>query len=187
LPKIKAGGVPASELRRLLSEPNSLPALAFLNRGGLNHNAAETHRAEIASTNGITNARGLAGLYRPLALREGLLRAETIARLARVSSATRADATLVTGARFGLGVMRSIDNRKNPRGADSAILGERAFGHVGLGGVIGFADPDAGLSFGYAMNSQGLGVMLNERGQGLVDAAYVSLGFRSNASGAWLR
>jgi hypothetical protein len=29
--------------------------------------------------------------------------------------------------------------------------------------------------------------MLNERGQSLVDAAYMSLGFRSNDTGAWLR
>lgn len=187
LPKIKAGDAQSSELRTFLSEPHSIPALAFLNRGGLNQNAPETHRAEVGSAGGITNARGLAGLYRPLALGKGLLRPETIARMARVSSATHADATLVTGTRFGLGFMRSIDNRKNPRGSDSAIIGEPAFGHVGSGGAIGFADPETGLSFGYAMNQQGLGVMLNERGQALVDAAYLSLGYASNASGAWLR
>ncbi len=50
-------------------EPHSLPALAFLNRGGLNNNLPESHRAEIASAGGITNARGLAGLYRPLGAR----------------------------------------------------------------------------------------------------------------------
>jgi hypothetical protein len=31
----------------------------------------------------------------------------------------------------------------------------------------------------------GAGLMLNERGQGLVDAAYRCLGHRSNESGVW--
>jgi hypothetical protein len=35
------------------------------------------------------------------------------------------------------------------------------------------------------MNRMGPGLLLNARGQGLVDAAYASLGYRSNASGAW--
>jgi CubicO group peptidase (beta-lactamase class C family) len=184
-PKLRLGTAPPPELKTILSEPGSIPALAFLNNGGLNQNQPETHRAEIPATGGLTNARGLAGLYRPLALGEGLLRRETTRRMARVSSATHFDATLQTGTRFGLGVMRSIDNRRNAFRGDSAILGEHAFGHVGSGGSIGFADPDAGMSFGYAMNQQGLGVMLNERGQGLVDAAYRALGYRTNESGAW--
>ena len=28
----------------------------------------------------------------------------------------------------------------------------RSFGHFGTGGALGFADPDAGVAFGYAMN-----------------------------------
>lgn len=187
LPRLRLGATPPPELKTILTEPGSIPALAFLNNGGLDQNQSETHRAEIPSAGGIANARSLALLYRPLALGRGLLRPETIARMGRVSSAAHFDGTLQTGVRFGLGVMRSIDNRKNPFRGDSAILGEHAFGHVGSGGSIGFADPDAGLSFGYAMNQQGLGVMLNERGQGLVDAAYRALGYRSNETGAWMR
>ncbi len=37
------------------------------------------------------------------------------------------------------------------------------------------------------MNQQGPGVMLNPRGQALVNAVYTALGYRSNASGAWTR
>jgi CubicO group peptidase (beta-lactamase class C family) len=88
--------------------------------------------------------------------------------------------------RFSLGYMKSMDNRHLP-GLDGAscILSEAAFGHVGAGGSIGFADPGCRMSFGYTMNQMGLGLLLNERGQSVVDAAYRSLGYRSNESGAW--
>jgi hypothetical protein len=35
------------------------------------------------------------------------------------------------------------------------------------------------------MNRMGAGILLNPRGQSLVDATYQSLGWRSNASGVW--
>ena len=79
--------------------------------------------------------------------------------------------------------MITTDNRAT--GGDSAILGESGFGHVGMGGSLGFADPDAELSFGYTMNRMGAGILLNERGQSLVDATYKALGYTSDTSGAW--
>ena len=54
-----------------------------------------------------------------------------------------------------------------------------------MGGSLGFADPECHMSFGYNMNRMGSGILLNERGQALVDAAYTSLGYRSNDSGVW--
>ncbi len=39
----------------------------LLNGGGFNPNSRDGHAAEIGSANGITNGRGLAGLYAPLA------------------------------------------------------------------------------------------------------------------------
>ena len=42
------------------------------------------------------------------------------------------------------------------------------------------------MSFGYTMNRMGTGLLMNERGQSLIDAAYTALGYRSDASGAWL-
>ncbi|MCK9520614.1 MAG: esterase, partial [Dehalococcoidia bacterium] len=90
--------------------------------------------------------------------------------------------------RFALGYMKSMDNQRRPRGGrDSAILSAEAFGHVGAGGSIGFADPAARFSFGYAMNRMGKGILLNDRGQSLVDAAYRSVGYRDNDAGAWTR
>ena len=52
-------------------------------------------------------------------------------------------------------------------------------------GSIGFADPDCRMSFGYVMNKMGVGLMLNQRGQSLVDAAYQSLGLSTTDSGYW--
>ena len=36
------------------------------------------------------------------------------------------------------------------------------------------------------MNRMGAGILLDKRGQALVDAVYASLGWKSNESGAWL-
>ena len=58
---------------------------------------------------------------------------------------------------------------------------------MGAGGSIGFADPREGLSFGYSMNQMGPSILLNPRGQALVDAVYRALGYRSNESGIWAR
>jgi len=66
------------------------------------------------------------------------------------------------------------------------ILSEEAFGHPGMGGSLGFADPGAHMAFGYTMNKQGRGVCLNERGQSLVDAVYQALGYRTNRLGWWM-
>jgi CubicO group peptidase (beta-lactamase class C family) len=167
----------------VMGQPGSLPQLFLTNNGGADFNSRGMHAAELASANGITNARGLAGLYAPLANGDGLLKPETVARAGRVSAATHEDATLLQPMRFGLGFMMSTDNRE--AGGDSLLLGETGFGHVGMGGSVGFADPAAGLSFGYTMNRMGAGILLNQRGQSLVDAAYESLGYSSNASGAW--
>jgi len=112
---------------------------------------------------------------------------DALARMSRVAMATHEDAMLLIPTRFALGYMKTMDNRALG-GSDSAscLLTEAAFGHVGAGGSIGFADPECRMSFGYTMNQMGLGLLLNDRGQSLVDEAYKALGYRSNAGGAWV-
>lgn len=144
-------------------------------------NSTTAHRAEIGGAGGITNARGLAGMYAPLANGGSLagvniVDPQTLANMARTSSALETDAMLLMPTRFGLGFMKSMDNRSQATGRQSsAVLADTAFGHVGAGGSIGFADPAHRLSFGYAMNRMGPGLLLNERGQALVDATNKAL------------
>ncbi|HUN50552.1 MAG TPA: serine hydrolase domain-containing protein [Candidatus Sulfotelmatobacter sp.] len=182
-------------LSAALNERGSVPNLMVFNSDGFRERGANSragHAAEIGAANGITNGRGLAGLYAPLAnggKLDGvsLVDADTLARMGEVSMATHLDATLMLPTRFALGFMKSMDNRKNAADSSSVILGASAFGHVGAGGSIGFADPACAMSFGYSMNRMGPGIVLNARGQSLVDAAYRCLGYRSNQSGVWAR
>jgi CubicO group peptidase (beta-lactamase class C family) len=184
--------LPENPFLTALHDPTSLPSLMFLNNGGYmtrpDYDSREAHAAEIGATGGITNARGLASMYAPLACGGGgLVSRDTVARMAAVSSATGQDAVLLFPSRFSLGFMKAMDNRRLPFGTNCSVLfSEDAFGHAGLGGSIGFADPTAEMSFGYTMNKMGTGGLLNERGQSLIDAVYRSLGYQSQASGTWV-
>ena len=185
-PMIPAPPEPDNDFFKALLDTNSIQTHGLLNFGnymsteaGFNSTAA--HRAEIGGAGGITNARGLAGMYAPLANQGSMnnvqiVSPETIANMSRTVSAVEIDTMLLMPTRFGLGFMKNMDNRTRPLGRrSSAVLSDTAFGHVGAGGSLGFADPAHGLSFGYAMNRMGPGLLLNARGQSLVDATNASL------------
>ncbi len=180
-------------VKALLREKDSISHLAFHNSGGHLANSRQAHASEIGAAGGITNARGLSGMYVPLAAdgefeQRQFLRRETLVRMSEISVASQRDATLLVPTRFTSGFMKSIDNRNAaPENSDSVILSSRAFGHVGAGGSIGFADPECDLAFGYTMNQMGRGVFLNERGQSLVDATYRCLGYSGNKGGVWVK
>lgn len=176
LPYARQSGEPLGAFAlKLLNDPTSIPAYAMQNVASTNMNAREYRAAEIGGGGGVTNARGLCGMYSSLAQDDGrLVSHDVLERMRRVSVATNCDATLQLASRFALGFMVSMDNRDKAE-KDSAIIGEHAFGHVGAGGSIGFADPSCALSFGYSMDQMGPGILLNERGQSLVDATYAVL------------
>lgn len=195
-PMIAAAPDTDSLLYREMIKSGTLASLAILNSGGYmgakpEYDLRAAHAAEIGGAGGITNARGLAGMYAPLACGGTLkgvtlVNPDSLTRMAAVSSATSRDAVLIMPSRFALGYMKSMDNRRAPAGVrESVIMAEDAFGHVGAGGSLGFADPKAALSFGYTMNRMGSGTLLTDRGQSLVDATYRALGYQSDASGAW--
>lgn len=171
-----------------MTDPASLQYKSFLNTGGLEFNSRDAHAAEIGGAGGISNARGMAKMFLSLSeTSDGeYFSADRIAAMGQVSAATMEDATLLIPSRFGQGFMTSMDNRMLPGGHNmSMIIGRNAFGHVGMGGSVVFFDPDCDLVFAYSMNRMGGGILLNARGQSLIDAAYEALGYRSNASGAW--
>jgi CubicO group peptidase (beta-lactamase class C family) len=185
---VPAGEVPWRFLQALEGDPQSIQALITRNSGlkAGEYDSPQTHAAGLPSFGALGNGRSLAGVYAAL-LGGGLVDADTLRAMAAVQSASACDAVLLVGLRFALGFMKSSDNRRAlaAGGRDSLILSEAAFGHAGMGGSLGFADPAAGVTFGYVMNKQGRGVLLNERGQSLVDAVYRALGARSDATGAW--
>jgi len=111
-PMIAAEPDPQSRFFQEIAKPGSLQSLVLLNSGGYMGAAPEydsraAHAAEIGAAGGITNARGLAGMYAPLAcggkLKEvELVSPDILARMSRISSATGRDAVLMMPTWFAL-------------------------------------------------------------------------------------
>jgi len=179
-----------------MTDPTSVGARVLMNSGlvfapgWIDTRAA--HAAELPAFGGIGNARALAGMYRALAVGGSvdgvhLVDDGALAAMGAVASATSVDATMLVPTRWSLGFVKSVDNSaRGPGDRDGVILAEDAFGHVGMGGSIGFADPVARVSFGYTMNRQGMSTGLDTRAQSLIDATYTALGYRrSPRGGSW--
>ncbi len=180
---------PSTPFMEAAKQPGTIANLFLFNHGDWAVRGVNTRpgrAAEIGAAGGISNARGLAEFYTALSGNDAIVFPDTLAAMTQASVATHVDATLLVPTRFSAGFMLSMDNRHRAVGRDSVILGQRAFGHVGAGGSLGFTDLECGLSFGYTMNRMGEGLFLNERGQSLVDAAYRCLGYRSNKAGYWM-
>lgn len=170
------------ELRRQLAvDPASLSGRALMrvnayrNPPGVSGDGVVNTRtwrgAEVPSTNGHGSARAVARLFSALAGDGELdgvrvLSPATVAR-AIEPQADGEDLVLQRPTRFGLGFQLTMPER--PLGPSP-----RAFGHFGAGGSLGFADPDARLAFGYAMN-QGRGGWQHKHVRHLVDLVYAAL------------
>ncbi len=129
-------------------------------------NTAEWRRAQVPSTNGHGSATGVARLYAAL-LEPGLLLSPDL-----LAEATRAQSegycpVLGEDTIFGLGFKPTVPRR--PFGPNP-----KSFGHFGTGGAVGFADPDAGVAFGYVMNHV-IPRWQSTRNRALIDAVYNSL------------
>jgi CubicO group peptidase (beta-lactamase class C family) len=166
-----------------LADDSDDPALLWANLGGYftpdTWNSRDAHAAELPAGGGISHARGLAGLYWPLAC-GGLagattfLGADTVALLGQTYAGLSRDPVYGMPMRFGLG-FRSLTDYRVPPGA---------FGCPGYGGALGFADPAARLSFGYVPNR---GTDEEATTSALVNAVYRSLGYRRSRHGFWYR
>lgn len=170
------------------SDPASVPALLLGNDGGYmaDSDSRAAHAAEYGAIGAITNARGLAGMYRPLSLGELVSRRQQA--IMSFTASAGMDAVLGVPTRWSTGFMQATDNRHlPPADSEGALLSTTAYGHAGMGGSVGFCDPPAELAFGYTMNKQGTGLGINPRGQALADAAYRALGHDQVNGGVWYR
>ncbi|MDB5218290.1 MAG: hypothetical protein JWO86_6217 [Myxococcaceae bacterium] len=162
--------------QRLMTAPESMAARAFTNPAALVMPDIALSRAwrgaELPSINGHGTARANARLYGALACGGALdgvqvLTSASIDR-ARTERSNGEDAILGVPTRFGLGFMLS-----EPEASFGPNDG--AFGHPGMGGALGFADPKARIGFGYVPNMLGTHIQLDPRAMRLIDALYASL------------
>lgn len=147
--------------------------LAYRNPpGGMGVNTREWRASVYPSTSGHANARAVATIFGGMA-NDGEIGgyhvlATPLIEQALTIHADGEDAVLGRPNRFGLGFQLTIPGVR-PLGP-----GKRSFGHYGNGGVLGFADPDAGVGFGYVCNRSGRS-WRDPRNIALIDAVYESL------------
>jgi CubicO group peptidase (beta-lactamase class C family) len=142
---------------RIMAAPESMVARAFANPLASVPNVTATREwraAELPAMNGHADARSIAQLY------------DRAMDLNIVEGSNGMDAVLEVPTRFGLGFMMS-------QGDFSPSA--RAFGHPGMGGSLGFADPDARVAFGFIANRMGSSILLDSRATALIRVVYASL------------
>ena len=134
---------------------------------------------EVPSGGAVATARGLAHAYGSFAAggRELGLRQETLDLLAAPAVAPTHgfhDECLKGEVQFSLGFMKP--SRGWPFG------GARSFGSPGSGGSLGFADPEAGIGYGYVTSQMGTTLTGDRRDIALRDALYSALQKSSSGS-----
>ncbi len=134
---------PRSHAGRAMRNPYlGLKSHAFLNQ-------ARYQQMELPWMNGVMSARGLATIYGMLACGgtwagRSYLSEDTVAPLARRLSWSPRDAIIGKPIGFSQGFMKEETHLYSPH--------TETFGHTGLGGSVGLADPKNALSMGYVMN-----------------------------------
>jgi CubicO group peptidase (beta-lactamase class C family) len=162
-----------TELESLMG-PDSMLGKALTAGGAFSQrgiwNTREVHAAEIPAAAGIGDARSIARLYAAcVGTVDGvrLLTSEQV-REATIQRTHGPNIVLLNlDIQFGLGFI-----------VPSPLInlgGPHAFGHFGAGGSVGWADPDADLAFGYAMNRMDLGLAGDERSYRLINACYAAV------------
>lgn len=133
-------------------------------------NSREFREMEMPSASGHGNGRSVARIY-AAAARGGeldgarLMSPESIERMTTMQH-DQVELLQDRHYRQGLGVLLNSP--------DAVYMGPnpRAFGHHGIGGSIGFADPDARVGFGYAVNKMHAVGTNGPRARRLIDALY---------------
>jgi CubicO group peptidase (beta-lactamase class C family) len=132
------------------------------------------HAAEIPAANGICDARSLACLYgacvsevtTPSGGRFRILTPDQLDRALHPQTEGPDAVLLGLDIQWGLGFMLN-------RGilGSEAFGGPRSFGHFGMGGSVGWADPDIELGMGYVMNRMEIGTTGDKRSLRLMQAS----------------
>jgi CubicO group peptidase (beta-lactamase class C family) len=156
---------PHSPIRRAL-EGSLLP---------LDEKSIYARNFEVPAGGGVGTARAIAHAYGVFAAggKELGLREETLRQLASPAVApTRGfrDEVLKVETRYSLGFMKPEPG--NAFGSPSA------FGHPGMGGAFGYADPEAQIGYGYVLNRLDR-YLVDPRDEALRHAMYRSLGIRN--------
>ena len=165
-----------------MSDPASLTRKAFSAPGGLlafsAMNSPAARSASLPSMGGIGSASALAKFYGFLACggrsqKKEFFSAEALGWMcARQSQGF--DKILRIDTAFSMGFMMDPLDESGRKIRATTGPSPRAFGHPGAGGSLGFADPDAGIGFGYVMNQMEPGVLPGGRARSLVRAVYGS-------------
>jgi CubicO group peptidase (beta-lactamase class C family) len=167
---VAPGGIPRGVDLAALEGDQLMEMLSYFNPPGYSSvgvvNTAEWRRAEVPSTNGHGTARGVAMMYDAL-LTPGLLLSTGLLTEATSAQSQGFCPILHEEVVFGLGFKPTVPRR--PFGPNP-----RSFGHFGTGGAVGFADPDAGVAFGYVMNHV-IPRWQSTRNRALIDALYDAL------------
>ncbi|WP_436232710.1 serine hydrolase domain-containing protein [Actinacidiphila alni] len=157
---------PKKAVHDAYADPESLTRRAFAAISPAPDENDPAYRAgELPASNGIADARSLARFYAALTgeLSDGpRLFVPATLTAARTVESEGPDRVLVVNTRFGLGYML--------HGPSSPLLAPGSFGHPGRGGCLGFADPAAGIGFGYVTNGMQKNVTADPRAQALVRA-----------------
>lgn len=157
---------PRRNVSEAYADPGSLTRRAFAAIEPLpDENDPAYRAAELPASNGIGTARALARFYgATIGVVEDGARIFTKAatELAAREHSAGPDRVLVVNTRFGAGYML--------HGPASPLLSPASFGHPGRGGSLGFADPEAGIGFGYVTNALAKSVTADPRAQALVRA-----------------
>ena len=131
---------------------------------------------EVPSGGAVGTARAIALAYSVFASggHELGLRHETLALLAAPAIPPARgfyDECLRGEVQFSLGFMKPCENWR--------FGGPRSFGSPGTGGAMGFADPDAGIGYGYVTSRMGMTFTGDPRDVALRDALYSALSSRT--------
>jgi CubicO group peptidase (beta-lactamase class C family) len=166
---------------RAIADPYSLAYRAFTRPAKLpgalaEWNTPRIRAASLPSLGGIASAQGLAKFYAMLA-NGGTQNGRTFFKRQILDwMSTRLsqgfDPVLQCEMAFSAGFQMDPldDHGQKKRHIFGASVS--AFGHVGVGGSLGFADPERGIGFAYLMSHWEPGVLPRERCTSLVDAIY---------------